>query len=114
MAARVLASGNSALIASVTAVRRRALELLTRTFGVRRLPPAGTQMLLKLPVPDVEHFADYALNRHALVLATSSNYAGFREEFVRLPFSYRVERTEIALQMLELALSTYPALKVSA
>ena len=114
LAARVLASGNSALIASVTAVRRRALELLTRTFGVRRLPPAGTQMLLKLPVPDVEHFADYALNRHALVLATSSNYAGFREEFVRLPFSYRVERTEISLQMLELALSTYPALKVSA
>jgi beta-methylarginine biosynthesis bifunctional aminotransferase len=107
LAARVLSFGNRPLIASMTIVRDRVLNFLGREFGLRRLPPAGTQMALKLPVADVEHFADYALNRHELVLATSSNYAGFREGFIRLPFSYLLERTERALERLELAINTY-------
>jgi beta-methylarginine biosynthesis bifunctional aminotransferase len=109
LAARVLSFGNRPLIASMTVVRARVLEFLSREFGLRRLPPAGTQMALKLPIADVEHFADYALNEHELVLATSSNYAGFREGFIRLPFSYLPERTERALQRLELAMSAYRA-----
>ncbi|MEP7245856.1 MAG: aminotransferase class I/II-fold pyridoxal phosphate-dependent enzyme [Gammaproteobacteria bacterium] len=107
LAARVLAFGNRPLIASMIAVRARVLEFLSREFGVRHLPPAGTQMALELPVSDIEHFADYALNRHELVLATSSNYAGCREGFIRLPFSYLLEHTERALQRLELAIKTY-------
>jgi beta-methylarginine biosynthesis bifunctional aminotransferase len=107
LAARVLAFGNRPLMASMVMVRARVLDFLSREFGLRRLPPAGTQMALKLPVSDVEHFADYALNQHELVLATSSNYAGFREGFIRLPFSYLLDRTERALQRLELAINTY-------
>ena len=107
LAARVLAFGNRPLIASMTAVRASALDFLNREFGVQRLPPAGTQMALQLPVADVEHFADYALNRHQLVLATSSNYAGFAEGFIRLPFSYLEESTQRALQRLALAINTY-------
>ena len=107
LAARVLAFGNRPLLASMTAVRAKALDFLSREFGVRRLPPAGTQMALQLPVAEVEHFADYALNRHQLVLATSSNYVGFDDGFIRLPFSYLQESTERALQRLALALGSY-------
>ena len=107
LAARVLSFGNVPLMASMMIVRDRVLHFLGREFGLRRLPPAGTQMALKLPVADVEHFADYALNQHELVLATSSNYSGFREGFIRLPFSYLLERTERALERLELAINTY-------
>lgn len=107
LATRVLSLGNGPLIASMTEVRARTLEFLRCEFELQRIPPAGTQMALKLPVDDVEHFADYALNEHELVLATSSNYAGFQADFIRLPFSYLLEHTEPALQRLALAIHTY-------
>jgi len=107
LATRVLSLGNGALIASMTVVRARTLEFLRSEFELQRIPPAGTQMALKLPVDDVEHFADYALNEHELVLATSSNYAGFQADFIRLPFSYLIEHTEPALERLALAIHTY-------
>jgi len=107
LAARVLAFGNRPLMDSMTQVRTRVLDFLRREFGLRALPPAGTQMALRLPVDDVEHFADYALERHELVLATSSNYAGFREGFIRLPFSYLIEHTERAIRRLQVALQAY-------
>ena len=107
LAIRVLMAGSQPLAASMKVVRGIVLDFLTREFNIRRLPPAGTQMALRLPFPDVEHFADDALNRHELVLATSSNYAGCRGGFIRLPFSYLPENTERALQRLELAIHTY-------
>jgi beta-methylarginine biosynthesis bifunctional aminotransferase len=107
LAVRILVSGNHPLAASMKIVRGIVLDFLTREFNIRRLPPAGTQMALELPFSDVEHFADDALNRHELVLATSGNYAGCRGGFIRLPFSYLPENTERALQRLELAMHTY-------
>lgn len=108
LAARVLAAGNGPLIESMTAVRARTLQFLSREFELKRIPPAGTQMALQLPVDDVEQFADYALNEHQLVLATSSNYAGFQADFIRLPFSYLWEHTAPALERLALAIHAYP------
>ncbi|MFC6841587.1 aminotransferase class I/II-fold pyridoxal phosphate-dependent enzyme [Xanthomonas theicola] len=107
LAAMALAQGNAPLLQSMTIVRSRVLAFLQQAFGLPCIPPAGTQMVLRLPVGDVEHFADYALNQHELVLATSSNYAGFRREFIRLPFSYLPEHTDRALRRLELALHAY-------
>ena len=107
LATRVLSLGNGPLLGSMTSVRAGTLKFLAREFDLDRIPPAGTQMALKLPVDDVEQFADYALNEHELVLATSSNYAGFQTEFIRLPFSYLWEHTAPALDRLALAIHTY-------
>lgn len=107
LATRVLSLGNAPLIESMTSVRAKTLAFLSREFELARIPPAGTQMALRLPVDDVEQFADYALNEHQLVLATSSNYAGFRSDFIRLPFSYLWEHTAPALERLTLAIHSY-------
>lgn len=107
LATRVLSLGNGPLIDSMTLVRARTLQFLAQEFDLVRIPPAGTQMALKLPVDDVEQFADYVLNEHELVLATSSNYAGFQSDFIRLPFSYLWEHTAPALERLALAIHTY-------
>ena len=72
------------------------------------MPPAGTQVLVSLPVQDIEKFADYVLVSHGLVLATASNYySSNRSQSVRIPTSYSLERTEAALSMLSIALKTY-------
>jgi aspartate aminotransferase len=107
LATLALMRGNGPLLQSMTIVRSRVQAFLQRAFGLPGIAPAGTQMVLRLPVADVEHFADYALSEHGLVLATSSNYAGFRSEFIRLPFSYLPAHTDRALRRLELALHAY-------
>ncbi|MEU4833179.1 beta-methylarginine biosynthesis bifunctional aminotransferase [Streptosporangium sp. NPDC023615] len=106
-AAAALTMGNMAL---VEAVRRGRDAFAAAAAGTRLdtpLPPGGTQIWLDLKVPDVEAFADFALERHGLVLTTSANYAPVIGGHIRFPTGIPGERIRAALAALAEAVADW-------
>lgn len=82
-AAQAIHTGNELLVEAVRVGRD--VYRRTAAFGTQELPAGGTQVWLDLGVVDIERFADFALEKHHLVLATSSNYFAAPPGHVRLP-----------------------------
>lgn len=70
-------------------------------------PTGGTQFFVKLPVDNVDEFADFMLGNYGLALTTTSNYAGLNGSYIRIPLVYSAETTGHALDLLEIGLSEY-------
>jgi beta-methylarginine biosynthesis bifunctional aminotransferase len=103
----LLDHGNEALVESV---HRKLPHLLAELYEVGLTfchPRGGTAVWVELPVEDVEVFADYVLDRHALVLATASNYAGTSLPCIRIPIGADLGVLIRAIDLLSAALRDY-------
>ncbi|WP_379138126.1 beta-methylarginine biosynthesis bifunctional aminotransferase [Paenibacillus sp. sgz500958] len=104
----LIQQGNGEL---VEIVRSRKELIEKRLRHMSRLeynrPVGGTQFLVKLPVDDIDEFADFMLLTYGLALTTTSNYAGLNGPYIRVPLVYSPETTEHALHLLETGLSEY-------
>ncbi|GAP48938.1 beta-methylarginine biosynthesis bifunctional aminotransferase [Streptomyces azureus] len=99
--------GNAELVEGVRAGRAAALDHARETGGAGSLPPGGTQLWLDLRVADIERFADFALERHHLVLTTSANYVPVVRGHIRFPTGIPAERMRRALTALHEALDDW-------
>ncbi len=106
VARAMLARGNAALLEATAEGRRRTIAKLVDGGALPfDVPRGGTQILLRLPVVDVEAFCDFALVELGLGLVSSSHYEGASETFVRLPFGLPAATVEAALTLLGEALA---------
>ncbi|WZB72472.1 hypothetical protein WJ968_14850 [Achromobacter xylosoxidans] len=67
----------------------------------------GTQVMAHSDVDDVEAFADFALARYGLILATSRNYSGMRSQSIRIPLGQERDRIAQGLDMLDSSIRSY-------
>ncbi|MEY9933116.1 aspartate aminotransferase [Catenulispora sp. GP43] len=100
-AAAVIDGGNEVLLAAVETGREAYRE---HAAGHPVLdvpvPDGGTQHWLDLRVPDIEAFADFALDAHRLVLTTSANYAPSPAGSIRFPTGVAPELIRAGLERL--------------
>ncbi len=61
----------------------------------------GVQSFVKLPVNDIEAFADYMLDEYGLFFATSDHYGGAQGSYIRIPMGESVIVLKQALSMLK-------------
>ena len=107
-AIKLIAQGNSELVAHVRDGRRFVMQTLPSVKGARFIEPmGGTQILVELPVEDVEVFGDYVLTELGLVLATRSQYQGLAGPFIRFPLGAPRALQERALELLSTGLSRF-------
>ena len=84
------------------------LDQLRKIPGVHaREPVGGTQLLVELPVADVEAFGDAVLSEFGLVLATRSQYEGVTGSVIRLPLGAPPALIHDALQLLHEGLARF-------
>lgn len=102
MATNLLKEGNLLLKKTVqdNYLRIQTLLLSYLPRDAFYLPEGGTQIILYLPVKDIEYFADYMLTEYQVILCTSSNYRGLTKEFIRLPLGQPMEDLEYALPLI--------------
>lgn len=62
---------------------------------------------MRLPVDDVESFADQMLGEYGLILATASNYAGAEGSFIRVPTGYPADETRRAMRILRMGIEQF-------
>jgi beta-methylarginine biosynthesis bifunctional aminotransferase len=99
--------GNTDLVEAVRAGRDAYAAHAGGLRAAAPLPPGGTQLWLDLGVPDIERFADFALDRHHLVLTTSANYAPVLPGLIRFPTGIPAERMRRGLTALHEALEDW-------
>ena len=108
-ACQLIRGGNQPLVDLVREGKMVAADLLARMDRVEFHDLAGgTQFFAKLPVEDIEAFADYMQLEHGLVVATTSNYVGVHGSFVRIPIGYPKTTIQHALTLLETGLQAWP------
>ena len=116
MAAAALRHGNDVLRSRVAATRQQWLSCLS-TVGLTpegggngdATDAAGSGLVLRLPVDDIEEFADELLSEHDLAVTTSSNFAGVPEDdraWLRLPLGCSEETIGRAVAALVVALES--------
>lgn len=111
LALRAMEQGNEALCTSVNQRRGVLLENLRAANEFDFIAPqGGTQVLVKLPVEDVEEFADYMMVAHSLILATAQNFSGLNGAYIRLPIGLPEELTGGAIARLIEGLGEYQRL----
>jgi L-arginine:2-oxoglutarate/L-aspartate:5-guanidino-3-methyl-2-oxopentanoate transaminase len=107
-AAALITQGNAPLLDHVRAgrelVARRMAELPGLAF---RLPPAGSQLMIELPVDDIEAFGDMALVEHGLILATSGQFERAPRAMVRIPTGASLADLDEGLSLLRRAFEAY-------
>lgn len=64
----------------------------------------GVQLIAPFKYGSASDFADNLLSQHHLLIATSDNFAGVKEEFIRIPCGYPIERIKQALSIIDTAL----------
>lgn len=107
-AAKLIARGNAELVAHVREGREFVLRMLPSIKDVRFIRPAGgTQILVHLPVDDVEIFGDFVLTDLGLVLATRSQYEGADGSFIRFPLGAQRALQARALELLSTGLARF-------
>ena len=107
-AAHLISMGNAPLHQQVVNSRAVVRAFLGRHLSkYALLPPAGTQIFVKLPVRDIEGFADQMLGEYGLVLATASNYSGSQGAHIRIPTGYSESVTHDALELLRQGIERY-------
>lgn len=108
VAEKFMRAGNSSLVAAIQERSSHIQSKLSAIAGLKFVEPeAGTQFLVKLPVDDIEKFADHALDRHGLILATASNFVGVDGPYIRIPLGYTLPTIDRALDLLQLSITTY-------
>lgn len=104
-AAYLIAQGNQELVDRVKAdwlfIKQQLTDLTTINFTI---PAGGTQYFVKLPVKDIEAFADFMLVEYGLVLVTSGNYVK-SEGAIRIPLGQPRETIVRGLDLLVNGLS---------
>ncbi|SFJ92575.1 beta-methylarginine biosynthesis bifunctional aminotransferase [Paenibacillus sp. UNC496MF] len=111
----LLEHGNTKLLKAISDRKQVVEELLARIEGISyEIPRGGTQFFVKIPVDDVDLFADYLLTRFKLAITTLSNYQGGSGSYIRVPIVYSLETTRIALALLEEGLVRFRAMSASA
>lgn len=108
-ALRLLRLGNHSLVESVSEGAKFLVQELPSylpniEFSV---PSGGTQFFIRLPVDDIEAFADYIMVDQGLVLTTCSNYAGLKDSFVRIPMGYPIPVVKYGLSLLSESLACF-------
>jgi beta-methylarginine biosynthesis bifunctional aminotransferase len=106
-AAQLIQAGNTPLLDSVIKTRKIVRSKLVEGGLIKAFPTAGTQVFVDLQFENVEDYADFALVQYGLVLATSSNYTGTKNSYVRIPTSYPSCITELAMNKLLKSLKEY-------
>ncbi|MCX4539347.1 beta-methylarginine biosynthesis bifunctional aminotransferase [Streptomyces sp. NBC_01565] len=106
-AVAAISRGNTELVEAVRAGRAAYLAHARGPWAPDPVPHGGTQLWLDLGVPDIERFADFALERHHLVLTTSANYAPVLPGRIRFPTGIPAERLRRALTGLHEALADW-------
>jgi beta-methylarginine biosynthesis bifunctional aminotransferase len=108
MAAEVMSNGNAALVDNVRAGRALVARRMAATPELGfRLPPAGSQLMIELPVDDIEAFGDMALVEHGLILATSGQFERAPRAMVRIPTGASLSDLDEGLTLLHRALAAY-------
>lgn len=114
IARRLLERGAPELKEAVADGRRFLAERLPAVIpGFSGVPIAGTQLMLALPVDDIEAFADAVLEERGLILASGSNFEGLRGPWVRVPMGLPRQELEEGIERLRLAIpGNHPAVKI--
>jgi aspartate aminotransferase len=88
-AAHIIDQGNDSLLRQVVSDFDDVSAHLLNTSDLHfTKPDGGTQYFVKLPINDVEGFADFMLIEYEVILTTSSNYKGLSKEqnsCIRIP-----------------------------
>ena len=96
----ILKRGNQSLVERVVKNRETVDAVLSQMSEIAFEQPAGgLQYFVKLPVQDIEDFADFMLTEFGLVLVTSGTFRACPDGYVRIPLGYP---TETILQGIEL------------
>jgi aspartate aminotransferase len=104
----LLQKGNDELVEIVNHRKVLIEQKLARMEQIEFTNPAGgTQFFVKLPVDDIDLFADFMLVEYGLALTTTSNYAGVEGSYIRIPLVYPVSTTERALELLDTGIHEY-------
>ncbi|MFG0228958.1 aminotransferase class I/II-fold pyridoxal phosphate-dependent enzyme [Achromobacter sp. AONIH1] len=107
-AAEIVSRSNGPLVAHVDAARGAVFDMLRAIPGLEfETCSAGTQVMAHSDVDDVEAFADFALARYGLILATSRNYSGMRSQSIRIPLGQERDRIAQGLDMLDSSIRSY-------
>ncbi|MFD3555793.1 beta-methylarginine biosynthesis bifunctional aminotransferase [Streptomyces goshikiensis] len=106
-AVAAISRGNTELVEAVRAGRAAYLTHSRGLAAAGPLPLGGTQLWLDLGVPDIERFADFALERHHLVLTTSANYAPVLPGRIRFPTGIPAQRMRRGLTAIHRALEDW-------
>ena len=113
LAVELIRTGNSALCGIVNKGRQAVVDMLARVDDLSVVKPeGGTQVVARLPVEDIENFADFALTKHGLMLTTSSSYAT-KEAFVRVPTGANLEIMRRAIDLLRAGLQEFLSTGIS-
>lgn len=105
IAVDIIERGNAALLAHVRAGRELVARALAAMPGLpAALPGGGSQLMIELPIDDIEEFGDQVLVEHGLILATSGQFEGAPASIVRIPTGVHHGELETGLAMLRDAL----------
>jgi beta-methylarginine biosynthesis bifunctional aminotransferase len=107
-AALLLRRGNQALIQAVKRRKQIIAQHLACLPMIRYcVPEGGVQFYAKLPVDDIEAFADFAMLKFRLILTTAGNFAGATGPYIRIPFCEDQTTLIRALKLLSQALHAW-------
>ena len=101
-ARQLLAVNNNPLVEATL----RGKDLIKKSFAchsdIHPIPAkGGVQFFVKLPVDDIEAFADYMLLEYGLFFATSDHYAGIQGSYIRIPMGAPMTLLKKAISMLK-------------
>lgn len=101
--------GNTELINTVYETKKLIQQYLLQFKNIEyKIPNGGTQFFIKIPVEDIDLFADYMQLKYGLVLTTGSNYSGIEGSFLRIPMVYPLDITKRALELLLQGMENLP------
>ena len=107
-AAALMSNSNEALVDHVDRARPIIYNALDGIQGLEYAPASsGTQILAHLDVLDIEEFADFALLKYGLILATTSNYGGLASQSIRIPLGLTKKHILSGLTLLERCVAKY-------
>jgi aspartate aminotransferase len=107
-ALQMVKHGNAELLLAIKDRHSEMKRLLGNIPGIKYEEPiGGLQYLVKVPVEEIESFADFALLNYGLVLTTTANFSNLRGSFLRFSFAYPGAISERALSLFSQALKEF-------
>lgn len=100
--------GNKSLIERVNKNREIVEASLSRLSSVTfQEPEGGTHYFIKLPVKNIEDFADFMLVKFGLVMVTSGNYAECPGNYIRIPLGCSITTILHSLDLINLGVQKW-------
>lgn len=107
-ALKILKRGNQSLVERVVKNREIVGAALSKMIEIAFEHPAGgLQYFVKLPVRDIEEFADFMLTEFGLVLVTSGTFRASPDGYVRIPLGYPTETILEGIELLKKGLQKW-------